>query len=193
MLQLQNTNLGVFLQQSGRKIKKTHGDGNCLFRCFSFFLFGREGQHLTVRSILMRVENLNKEVFEGKLTDLNEPSIREHVHKLLRPNTWGTHVEIMAAATYFQVPVYFCYKNTMGIYKWDVVKPLCPLEKLRLPDLTGMFADIPPKPDDLPPLTHFELLYHSNVHYDCVVSHSGYLCDDLPTLNAQEIYLDEIL
>ena len=108
MSQLQNTDLGVFLQQSGRKIKKTHGDGNCLFRCFFFFLFSREGQHLTVRSILMRVENLNKEVFEGKLTDLNEPSIREHVHKLLCPNTWGTHVEIMAAATYFQVLVYFC-------------------------------------------------------------------------------------
>ena len=67
-----------------------------------------------------------------------------------------------------------------------------PSEKLRLPDLSGMFADIPPKPDDLPPL-NFELLYHSNVHYDCVVSHPVYLCDDLPTLNAQEIYLDEIL
>ena len=52
----------------------------------------------------MRVENLNKELFANKLTDVNAPSIREHVHKLLRPNTWGTHVGIMAAATYFQVP-----------------------------------------------------------------------------------------
>ena len=183
----------MFLQQSGRKIKKTCGDGNCLFWCFSFFLFGREGQHLTVRPILTRVENLNKELFANKLTDVNAPSICEHVHKLLRPNRWGTHVGIMAAATYFQVPVYFCYQNTRGIYKWDVVKPLCPPGTLRLPDLTGMFTDIPPKPDDLPPLTHFELVYHSNTHYDCVVSHSGYLCEDLPALNPQEIYLDEIL
>ena len=79
----------------------------------------------------MRVENLNKELFANKLTDMNVPSIREQVHKLLRPKTWGTHVEIMAATTYFQVPFYFCCQNTMynSIYKWDVVKPLCPPER----------------------------------------------------------------
>ena len=73
------------------------------------------------------------------------------------------------------------------------VHDFCPPGMLRLPDLTGMFTDIPPKPDDLPPLIHFELVYHSNTNYDCVVSHSGYLCEDLPALNPQEIYLDEIL
>ena len=142
----------------------------------------------------LRVENLNKEVFETKLTELNTATLAEHIHKLLRPCTWGTHVEIMAAATYFQAPVYFCYQNTRGTYQWDVVRPLCPLENLKVPDLSGMFFGIPPKPIDLPPLTHFELVNHSNTHYDCVVSiQSGFLCDHLPTLNAQEIYVEQVL
>ena len=35
------------------------------------------------------------------------------------------------------------------------------LKSSGLPDLSGMFTDILPKPDDLPPLTHFELVYHT--------------------------------
>ena len=76
---------------------------------------------------------------------------------------------------------------------WAIIRLSKPRMYVTGPDLTGMFTDIPPKPDGLPPLTHFELVYHSNTHYDCVVSHSGYLCEDLPALNPQEIYLDEIL
>ena len=78
----------------------------------SIFLLGREGQHLTLH--FMKVENLNKEVFESKLTAVNVSSIRKYVHKLLTPNTWGTHVEIMAAATYFQVPVYFATRTRLA-------------------------------------------------------------------------------
>ena len=174
----QATDLTVFLHQSNRKIRKICGDGNCLFRCFSYFLFGTEDQHLAVRSLLMRVESLNKELFDNKLTDINADTISQHIHKLLHPCTWGTHVEIMACATYFQSSVYFCYQNTKGTYQWDIVQPLCSLQTLKVPDLSGMFTDIPPKPKDLPPVTHFELVNYSNTHYDCVVSiHSGFLCD----------------
>ena len=52
----------------------------------------------------------------------------------------------MAAATYFQAPVYFCYQNTNGTNQWDVVRQLCPLENLKVPDLSGLFTDIPPTP-----------------------------------------------
>ena len=39
---------------------------------------------------------------------VNEPTFPGHIRKLITPCTWATHVEVMAAATYFQVPVYEC-------------------------------------------------------------------------------------
>ena len=38
---------------------------------------------------------------------------------------WGTHVEIIAASTYFQVPIYF-FRTPSSMLKWEVFKPLGP-------------------------------------------------------------------
>ena len=44
------------------------------------------------------VENLNKEVFKSKLTEVNAATFREHNSQDLRPWMWDTHVEIMACS-----------------------------------------------------------------------------------------------
>ena len=33
---------------------------------------------------------------------VNEPTFSGHIRKLITPCAWATHVEVMAAATYFQ-------------------------------------------------------------------------------------------
>ena len=44
--------------------------------------------------------------------------------------------------------------------------------------------------EDASPPTHFELLYIHNVHYDSIMSATGDLCTDFPTLSREQIYVD---
>lgn len=53
---------------------------------------------------------------------INKPTIEEHIKYIGTPCTWGTHIEILAAATYYKLPIYFVSrKNDESVFKW---KPL---------------------------------------------------------------------
>ena len=80
-------------------------DGNCQFRSLSFHIFGHQDEHLNVRRLITRFEEMNKGIFAERLTDINEATIDEHIQKMKRPFLWGTHVELMAAASLFQVHI----------------------------------------------------------------------------------------
>ena len=139
-------------------------DGNCFFRAISYELFGTQDEHGLIRTILYRMENLNKEVFSRFLFSGN--TIEEHIKTISTPHSWATQVEVVAAASVFQVPVYYFSRTTMA---WNIVNPFgtnsVSQTTLRLPVL--------PPPDScltrLKP-THFELLYYENCHYDAIVS-----------------------
>ena len=69
-------------------------------------LFQSQHQHYAIRSVLARFENLSRGTIEKILMPaVNEPTFSGHIRKLITPCAWATHVEVMAAATYFQVPV----------------------------------------------------------------------------------------
>ena len=42
------------------------------------------------------------------------------------PGTWATQVEVIATATIFRVPVYFCLvsSTSLNCYRWNVIHPL---------------------------------------------------------------------
>ncbi len=46
-----------------------------------------------------------------------------HINKLHRPGIWETHVELLAAATYFQISIYIVKGNQCA---WEVLHPLRP-------------------------------------------------------------------
>ena len=46
-----------FLHTQVRKVQSTLGDGNCLFRWFSFKLLAKEEDHLEVRSLCIKCEH----------------------------------------------------------------------------------------------------------------------------------------
>ena len=102
------------------------------------------------------MENLNKEMFSRFL--FPGTTIDEHIQTISTPHSRATYVEVVAAASMFQVPVYYLSRTAMA---W---KPFSQ-STLKLPAL--------PQPDSnltrLQP-THFELLYHENCHYDAIVS-----------------------
>ena len=95
------SSLVTFLQQSGKKIQPVKGDGNCLFRSFSLHLLGNQDEHFKVRSMIVRFENLNSTHFEPRMMDLiNQPTFKDHISKT---GCSGTHIEIMAIASMYQV------------------------------------------------------------------------------------------
>ncbi len=154
-------------------------DGNCFFRALSYQLFGTEDEHITIRTTLYRTEALNKKIFEHHL--MNGASIDEHLQAIASPSSWATQVEVAAAASIFQVPVYYC-KEENNLYKWNVVNPLTdkqqkPIVKCpKLPVLDENITLLKP--------THFELFHFQNSHYDAIVSATtGTVCATPPPLS----------
>ena len=108
---------------------------------------------------------------------------------MLRPYVWGTHMEVIAAASLFQVPVYVTKESDSvdGEYLGQVIGPL-PSEKLRYP----VIADHPPV--EIATLTHFELAYTRGTHYDSIVSiDTGKPCLQLPSLAESRIDMTNVV
>ena len=126
-------------------------------------LFQSQDQHYAIRSVLAGFENLNRGTFQKMLMPaVNEPTFSGHIRKLITPCAWATHVEVIAAATYFQVPVYECCLDPSKTkYRWECIAPQSPPSHFRHPEVSeDMFTREAVVPN------HFELVY---IH-DCLVS-----------------------
>ena len=171
-----------FLQNSGRKIHHIKGDGNCMFRTFSYAFLNREEHHFHLRSHIVRTINLNQKVFSEYLMPINKPTIKEQVEHMLRDHVWGTHLEVKAAATLFQIPIYCCTQQSLQHdvpFTWSVVQPI-PLNLAKLPYIIDEVAQ------EKEEISHIELFHH-NGHYDAIVSlENGKLCTEAPRLTGED-------
>ena len=136
---------------------------SAFFRRLSYQLFGTQEEHSMIRSIVYRMEKLNKDAFSRFLMPgVNNETIDEHIRMISAPHTWATQVP---AASVFQVPLYYCTQE-QNIYKRNVVKPFfnkeCPLKLPAFPQSDNSITLLRP--------THFELYYYENCHYDAIVS-----------------------
>ena len=69
------------------------------------------------------------------------------------PFVWGTHLEIKAAATIFQMPIYFCIQSEQsGAFNWNVMMPTS--SNIKLPIIID---DILKEKEDI---SHIEMYYH---------------------------------
>ncbi len=163
-----------YLQRSGRKIQHIRGDGNCMFRAFSFAFLHHEDHHFHLRSHIVRTMNLNEELFSEYLMPINKATISEQVKHMMRPGVWGTHLELKAAATLFQIPIYCCTQNSQQHdtqYSWSVINPF---QACKSPYIIDEVAQ------DKAEISHIEVYHHSS-HYDAIVStDSGKMCFEPP-------------
>ena len=83
--------------------------------------------------------------------------------RMLHPNTWGTHMEVIAAAAFVRVLVYYTKSTQTGGYSWACREPL-PISGLQFPEIVN------PPPSDHGTMTDFELAYMVNTHYDSMVT-----------------------
>ena len=62
--------------------------------------------------------------FSEYLMPINKLTIKEQVEHMLQPCVWGTHLELKAAATLFQLPIYCCTQQSLQHdvpFTWSVV------------------------------------------------------------------------
>ena len=155
------------------KIKQ---DGNCFYSALSFQLFGTEDEDLAVRNVVYRMVLLNKRIFKPYFISTSKvQTFEELCEHNWKPGIWATQVEVVAAATIFQIPIYFISPSTTG-HKWNAMHPLTNslIHYPCFPDIDGVSLLKP---------SHFELLYYENSHYDAVVAvDSGRVSTDNPIL-----------
>ena len=100
-----------------RSVRRMYGDGNCLFRAFSYILTGSEDQHLAVRHAALDHMINNAQYFLGHhLTGHN--SIQSYIAStgMDRDSTWGTDVEMLSLAHLLQTPVH-SYSQPLGLWQ----------------------------------------------------------------------------
>ena len=136
----------------------------------------------------MRFENKNQDTFSPLLVEVNSPDISTHIREMLAPKKWGTHVELLAAATYFQVPVYYLRSPSRN-FKWEVFHPLGPVARFKY----QLCPEVDTSSEDVVIPDHFELLLKAGNHYDSVISLSGSLCTSRPEIVQMNIDCSDIV
>ena len=87
------------------------GDGNwnCLFHSLTHAIYGDQDLHLELRKKLVKMLRLNMHKFRHLI--MQHVSMEQHINKICKLGTWGTQVEIFAAATLYNIPVYVACQN----------------------------------------------------------------------------------
>ena len=151
--------------------------GNCLFRSLSDQLFSTQEDHYMIRLLLLRFY-----IFSKYLMDVNEKHFKDHLRKIICPYTWGTHIEILAAASLFQIQLYYIALDETEHYRYEVVHPCakihCVTQRLLKPLL----------------LTHFEIIHQYGNHYNSIMATNTrkphLTFPHIPTRIVNDIHLD---
>ncbi len=162
---LPNKEADAFLNKHGRVAFKITGDVNCLFRSLSHIVYGTELGHPEMRKLLLDFVKRNRQMFEPLLITA---TFEEHTERMAYNRVFGSHVELQAAASLFEMPVYLCTISPQdGQYKWTQYKPFPP-DKLVYPPSKE-------RPTTLNHLSHIELFHTGGNHFDCVLCISDQL------------------
>ena len=88
--------------------KRIEGDGNCLFRTFSFILTGSENQHMAVRQAILdhMVRTAHLLLFQHIRS--SHTSVQSYIasSRLDYFGIWGTETEMLARAHMLQTDIY---------------------------------------------------------------------------------------
>ena len=98
------------------KIFSINGDGNCLFRSFSYAITGRQNYHRLIRK---KIVDYMKTIEHALLPHIGT-SVQEYLtrSKMNCDGVWGTDIEILTAASLFCIDIYVYTK--LGNYsRWN--------------------------------------------------------------------------
>ena len=122
-----------FLVLHGRKLDPMQADGNCLYRALSKQLANDPEKHSILRAILVKFATCNVELFKSWVTSTpreilqktREVRLKEHLDAVSKVGSWGTQLELVAAATLFKVDIYVATDSLVkGECRWTRFSPL---------------------------------------------------------------------
>jgi len=127
----------------------------------------------------LEFEKINEKHFNKLLIPpVNKSTFESHLEYLQQPKSWATQIEVVAIATFFQVPVYN-FTNSNGYFHWEIITPIKGAATSK-----ELFYNVKPP-------HHFEFLYWDKAHYDCVVPQDGSLCcSTFPELTRKESFIE---
>lgn len=170
-----------FLENHGRKLMPILGDGNCLFRAFSCILFSTEDYHSQIRKLLMEILIENSDIFSQHSKDHD---IKKHVAHMKYDTIWGTSLEILAAASLLELPIYVCAQKSKSLeYHWVIFNPLV----TKPPSSEDYFSVIYHKRRHP---GHLEICHYRRCHYDVITMLDGSLPTIRPVLSITNDYID---
>lgn len=79
------------------------GDGNCLFRALSYALTRSQSSYSQLRALTNDHIRANVEFYTGFCAD---EDIHKYLDRLVRDCVYGGHLELVAAATIFNIGIY---------------------------------------------------------------------------------------
>jgi len=108
-----------------RTVRRIVGDGNCLFRSFSYVITGSQDQHMAVRTaILTHMRSIYHLLLDqGVIPENLYSSVQEYISEqsLDEPGSWGSEVETFTFAHLLQTPI-LTYDKSNAM--WQRVAPV---------------------------------------------------------------------
>ena len=91
-------------QRPPNHIKYIRGDGNCLFRCFSYILTGSEEQHMAVRTAIVNLMIDIADFLLGHHITPQYSNFQDYIQDkgMDQPHIWGTVIEMFTLAHLLQ-------------------------------------------------------------------------------------------
>ena len=145
-----------------KTVVKGIGDGNCLFRCFSYILTGSQDQHLAIRMAIVAHMRSIAQLFEVclQLNVMNYASLDHYIASshMDRPNSegrygWGSETEMYA----------FAHMMKCNIYSYD------PTSKFWMPVMPNILDSA--LPNDVCQMSMY-IVWTNNNHFDIITSQS---------------------
>ncbi|KAH3871240.1 hypothetical protein DPMN_034434 [Dreissena polymorpha] len=100
-------------------IDATEPDGNCFFRAISKQLLVTEKYHHCIRKVICNFEESHPNTFVDWHGEGLE-GIKCHIRKMRRQRTWGTELELLAVATYFDTSIWeYTEQYPQGSQNWQ--------------------------------------------------------------------------
>ena len=150
----------LFLSLTNRKVDKVLGDGNCLFRALAKQLTGTSEEHVELRKLLMRFEEINYPKFTATLAP--PITFAEHIKSRKQDRCWETTVEIFAAATLFNIDIYEATDSLVpGTPRWMKFRNYSTIKGVERAFFNTLNVQ------------WIEILYTNNCHYDSIISADG--------------------
>ncbi len=172
----------TFLRRHSRRLDRAQPDGNCLFRSLSKQLFHSEKHHSTLRKTLTGHAASYPEVYIS--WTIEGLSLQEHILKMKEPGTWGSQLEIAAAATLFQKTIYVASDSLVpNECRWTAFPPLT------IPETSTVVLGLTSHPPTNKQ-AWLEIAHSNQCHYDAISSIE--VCKP-PVLTGQTVFVPDIL